>query len=281
MLRSGKRLEYQHHVIQTGDVPLHYAELPGEGPPLVLIHGIGMDWRVWQAMSRRLAPYFHLYMPDLRGHGQSGKPAHGYTLPHYASDIEDMIDQLGLHDAILVGSSLGGMVAASVEAPEDIVRRRILVDPPMTGGPTRDAEMLRTILKLKREPSGQLADYLQSQNPGSGRLYAEAMSDMWRAAADGIITDVLVDPDHYWNIDAALRWNRAPTLILQADRDRGGVLTDAQADRAVALLPRGQLLRVPGAGHAIHGDKPAEFVRILLNFAGIDRPISAGTPAGA
>ena len=281
MPRPSKRLEYMNHFIETGDVRLHYAELPGDGPPLVLVHGIGMDWRVWQAMSRRLAPYFHLYMLDLRGHGESGKPEHGYTLPHYASDIEEMIDRLGLSDVNLVGSSLGGMVVASVEAPHDIVRGRVLVDPPITGGPTRDPVMLRTILDLKHEPPGRLADYLQSQNPGSGRLYAEAMSDMWHEAADGVIVDVLDGGDRYWDIEPALRWNTAPTLILQADRARGGVLTDIQAQRAINILPDGKLIHVAGAGHAIHADKPVEFAQILLDFAGIAHPSTVPPERGA
>lgn len=280
MPRPSKRLEYLHHSIDTGDVRLSYAELRADGPPLILVHGIGMDWRVWQATSRRLAPYFHLYMLDLRGHGESSKPEHGYTLPHYASDIEEMLDQLGLQNVILVGSSLGGMVAASVEAPEDIVRGRILVDPPITGGPTRDPDMLRTILELKHEEPSALANYLQTQNPGAGRLYLEAISEMWRQAADGVIVDVLDDVDAYWNIEPALRWNTAPTLILQADQSRGGVLTDIEARRAVSILPRGDLMYIPGAGHAIHADKPVEFTNILLDFARIDDPTPAGPEVG-
>ncbi len=277
MPRPGKQLEYLHRFMDRGDIRLHYAELPRDGPPLILIHGIGMDWRVWQAMSRRLAPYFHLYMLDLRGHGESEKPDHGYTLGHYASDVEDMIEALGLRGVILVGSSLGGMVAASVEAPDDIVHARVLVDPPITGGPTRDPEMLRTILDLKHQPIDKLAGYLQGQNPGAGRLYLQAMSQMWHEAADGVIVDVLDDVDRYWNIEPALRWNTAPTLILRADPDRGGVLTDIEASRAVNLLQQGKLVYIPGAGHAIHADKPEEFVDLLLDFTAV-KPRVASSP---
>src|SRR5947208_15918750 len=111
---------FEHHVIQVPDVRIHYAELDVPGRPMLLLHGIGMDWRVWQAVSRRLRPHFHLYLLDLRGHGSSAKPESGYTLAHYAADVEDVIDTLGLRDVVLVGSSLGGMVAAVVEAPADI-----------------------------------------------------------------------------------------------------------------------------------------------------------------
>src|SRR4051795_10414953 len=89
---------FQHRFVQTPDVRLHYAELDTPGKPLVLVHGVGMDWRVWQAISRRLAADFHLYLVDLRGHGESDKPARGYSLPHYAADLEDLLDQLSLAD---------------------------------------------------------------------------------------------------------------------------------------------------------------------------------------
>src|SRR5690349_11860730 len=85
----------EHHTISANGLRIHYVEVDGPGRPMLLLHGIGMDWRVWQAISRRLAPNFHLYMLDLRGHGQSDKPARGYSLAHYAADAEDFLDGLG------------------------------------------------------------------------------------------------------------------------------------------------------------------------------------------
>src|SRR5438270_4502946 len=109
--RAASSLPPVHHgFVETSSRRIHCAEVVGVGPPLIMLHGIGMDWRVWQAISRRLVPFFHLYLLDLRGHGQSDKPAQGYSLAHYAADVEDIIDQLRLNGAILLGSSLGGMV---------------------------------------------------------------------------------------------------------------------------------------------------------------------------
>jgi pimeloyl-ACP methyl ester carboxylesterase len=257
--------------IQMPGARLHLMEIPGGGPPMVLLHGIGMDWRVWQAISRRLFPHFHLYLVDLRGHGQSSKPEHGYTLAHYAADIEDLLDRLRLSRAVLVGSSLGGMVAASVEVPVDMVGYRVLVDPPMTGGSIRDREMYETILELKREPVPALADFLGASNPGAGRFLLETMSQMWHEAADGVIEDMLADPDRYFAIGPALRANESQTLLMQADPTMGAVLTAEWARQALQLLPHGSLVTVLGAGHAIHAYKPAEFVQIILDFVGIAR----------
>ena len=253
--------------VELRDVSLHYVEVEGPGRPLLMLHGIGMDWRVWQAVSRRLAPHFHLYMLDLRGHGESGKPTHGYSLAHYAADVEDFIEALSLTGAVLLGSSLGGMVAIMVEAPDDIVTHRIVVDPPLTGGPVRDAETWRDILRLKHGPVRALTEYLRRMNPRGGALLMRMMAEMWHEAADGVLQELLDHEADYFAVDNALRAIDAPTLILQADPELGGVLSSDEAQRAVQLLQRGSLTYMPGAGHAIHAYKPAEFARIVQEFA--------------
>lgn len=257
--------KYRHRSIDTGGVRLHVAEVPGVRP-MVMLHGIGMDWRVWQAISRRLAPDFHLYLADLRGHGESDKPAGGYTIGHYAADVEELIVQLGLREAILVGSSLGGVVAAATELPADMVSHKVLVDPPLTGGPLRDPDTFRTILKLKHGETGPLADYLQESNPGVGRFLAEMMAQMWQESTDGVIETPLSDLQHYFAIDPALEATEQPVLLMQADRERGQALSDADAERTLQLLPRGTLVRVSGSGHAIHATNPAGFAELVHDF---------------
>lgn len=260
---------YQHRYLRVSDLSLHVAAMPGPGRPMLLLHGIGMDWRVWQAMSRRLHPWFALYLVDLRGHGESEKPNHGYTLSHYAADIEDLLDQLGIQNAVLIGSSLGGLVAAAVEAPVDIVAHRILVDPPLTGGPLRDPSQLEIILGLKHGPVEDLAAYLGVSYAGSGATWRRVMAEMWQRAADGVIVDLLANREHAFAIHQALRVDESPTLIMRGDRARGSVLTDAQVADALALLPRGSAVHVAGAGHAVHADRPEEFARLVLRFTGV------------
>jgi pimeloyl-ACP methyl ester carboxylesterase len=215
-------------------------------------------------------------MIDLRGHGQSDKPGHGYSLAHYAADVEDLIERLGLSGVVLLGSSLGGMVVAVVEAPIDLVTHRILVDPPLTGGPVRDAEMFRDIRKLKHEPVSVLAQYLRRSNPKAGSYLLRMMSEMWHETADGVIDDMLSQAEDYNAIEGALRANESPTLLLQADPQLGAVLSDEGARRALGALPRGSLVQIKGAGHAIHAYKPIEFVDIIHGFVGVGRPAPGG-----
>jgi len=247
-------------------VRLHYAHLAGEGPPALFIHGIGMDHRVWQALSRRVHPSFDLYMIDLRGHGGSNKPLHGYSIADYAADIEELLETLDVGPWIVAGSSLGGMVTAAIEAPPDVVSHRVLIDPPLTGGPVRDIATFRQILALKHRPVPELATFLAGSYPRAGTHLLRSMSEMWHQAADGVLLDPLANSEHYFDVDPALATCESPTLIVQADPDLGSVLSTAQARHALSLLPQGELVFIPGSGHAVHADKPVEFVSALTEF---------------
>lgn len=246
---------------------------------MVLLHGIGMDWRVWQAISRRLHPHFGLFMLDLRGHGSSAKPPTGYTLADYSADVEDVLDELNLTGAVLVGSSLGGMVGVVLEAPADVVSHRVLVDPPLTGGPVRDVAQFRRILELKHAPVAQLATFLGFSNRGAGQFYLTTMSEMWHETSDGVLLELLAASETFFAVDAGLSAIDAPVLLLQADPARGGVLTDSQAEHALSLLPRGILVRVDGAGHAIHAHQPERFVQLALEFCRMSSRGVAGQTA--
>jgi pimeloyl-ACP methyl ester carboxylesterase len=79
---------------------------------------------------------------------------------------------------------------------------------------------------------------------------------------------MLAAEDDFYAIDAVLRGIESPTLVMQADARMGAVLTDEQARRAVELMPRGRLVTVPGAGHAIHAYKPIEFTQLVVGFVG-------------
>lgn len=257
---------FQHGTFE-GDTRIHYVEVESDGPPLVLVHGIGMDWRVWQAVARRFVPHFHLYAVDLRGHGDSGKPAHGYSLAHYAADLEDLFDWLDLENTTLVGSSLGGAIAAVVEAPIELVSHRVFVDPPLTLGPIRDEGMFRDILVLKHESVEALARYLAASNPGAGVRATHMMSEMWHRASDAVIEELLSNPDSYYEMERELRNIESPTLLIQADPARGAVLREVDIHRALELLPHGESITIPGSGHAVHAFRPAEFVSLVERFS--------------
>src|SRR5215510_13147405 len=84
---------------------------PEDAPAVVLAHGILADHRVWDSVAQRLAGRFRVVRYDLRGHGGSSAPPGPYTMEQLADDVPALLDALGIAQAHLAGSSLGGMLA--------------------------------------------------------------------------------------------------------------------------------------------------------------------------
>src|ERR1700761_5758171 len=84
--------------------------LAGEGPPIILIHGITASSVVWEQVGEQLARHHTVLAPDLLGHGQSAKPRGDYSMGAFASGIRDLTLALGLGPVTVAGHSLGGGV---------------------------------------------------------------------------------------------------------------------------------------------------------------------------
>src|SRR5680860_1927313 len=83
----------------------------GQGPALLLLHGLGCDSSTWLPVMRRLSEQFTVVAPDLLGHGASDKPRGDYSLGGYANGMRDLLSVLGIDRVTVVGHSFGGGVA--------------------------------------------------------------------------------------------------------------------------------------------------------------------------
>lgn len=88
-----------------------YTDAGGTGSPLLFLHGTGCDSRDWEAVLNVLPAGLRTVRVDFRAHGDSDTPTHAFTLRNLADDVLALVEHLGLRDLILVGHSLGGMVA--------------------------------------------------------------------------------------------------------------------------------------------------------------------------
>jgi pimeloyl-ACP methyl ester carboxylesterase len=83
----------------------------GHGPALLLIHGMAGSSATWRAIIPRLSKKYRVIAPDLLGHGMSAKPRGDYSLGAFAAFLRDLLDELGVHRATVIGQSLGGGIA--------------------------------------------------------------------------------------------------------------------------------------------------------------------------
>jgi pimeloyl-ACP methyl ester carboxylesterase len=124
---------FKHQYAQVNGVKIHYV-IGGKGEPLLLVHGFGQNWYMWNRLVPELSKHFTVIMPDLRGVGESGKPAGGYDKKTMATDLHELMKKLGYQHIDLAGHDIGLMVAYAYSAqfPGD-VKKIALMDALLPG----------------------------------------------------------------------------------------------------------------------------------------------------
>ncbi|MGD0215682.1 MAG: alpha/beta hydrolase [Terriglobales bacterium] len=268
-------------------VQLNYAEGPANGPPLVLLHGLGRRWQVFLPVIPALSLRWHIFAPDLRGHGKSSHVARGYHGPQYSDDLAALLRERVGAPAVLFGHSLGGMLAMWVAShyPE-LVRALILGDNIIVARHLRNpmyAALFKGLRDLARQggsveqiadgignivlpsPSGRLVRICEF--PGNDEAYLLA----WARSVKQ------VDPDAYdmtldgsslegWDGETVLRGITCPTLLLQASEELGGMMSDSDVALAKSLLPHHAHVRFENLGHALFIQQPEPVLRAVTNF---------------
>ena len=276
-----------HHSIPTTDGgTLHVVER-GAGRPIVLLHGITLSALTWHYQFEDLAHDHRLVAVDLRGHGTSKAGDAEWDLSRLAIDLADVFDHLDLRDAVLVGHSMGGMVALrfALDRP-DVVAERVarLVLMSTSGGPVvrlaayqalTDAitPAAKKALSLgDRIPGGLFAgndlSYLIFRL-GMGRNPAPEHVELNRLMTAGTPISVWSELlGHVAGFDVRSRLGEIdlPALVMVGTRD---LLTPpASARQLVAGLPRAEPLAVfAGAGHMLMLERRAEVAERLRSFA--------------
>jgi pimeloyl-ACP methyl ester carboxylesterase len=111
----------------VNNVKIHYV-IGGKGEPLLLIHGFGQNWYMWNRLLPELSKHFTVIAPDMRGIGESGKPAGGYDKKNMAVDMHELMKKLGFKHINLAGHDIGLMVAYAYAAqfPADVKKIALL-----------------------------------------------------------------------------------------------------------------------------------------------------------
>lgn len=119
---------FSHHVATVNEIRLHYV-IGGHGDPVVLLHGWPQTWYAWRKIMPALAEQYTVIAPDMRGFGDSDKPATGYDKRTVADDIYQLVRQLGFERIFLVGHDMGGPVGyAYAAAHREDVRRFVFIE---------------------------------------------------------------------------------------------------------------------------------------------------------
>jgi pimeloyl-ACP methyl ester carboxylesterase len=266
--------------------------LAGQGPALLLIHGIGDSSDTWREIIPRLARDHTVIAPDLLGHGRSDKPRADYSVAAYANGMRDLISVLGLDRVTVVGHSLGGGVAMqfAYQYPERC-ERLVLVS---SGGVSRDVHRL---LRLASAPSADFVlpllalPFTRMTTHVAFKLLQRLQTDLGRDADDLLrVFDALPDATarlaFVRTLRAVVDWRGQvitmldrcyltrgmPTLLVWGARD--AVIPFEHARVAHAAMPGSRLEAFPDAGHFPHHSDPDRFTAVLTEFLASTTPAS-------
>ncbi len=279
------------HCFHTGVVTLNYAEGEASGHPLVLLHGGSARWQSALPLIAELSQRWHVYAPDLRGHGQSGRVPGCYRLRDYAADIAAFLEQVVQQPAVLFGHSLGGHIAILVAACyPHLVRGLIIGDAPfdrakLQGALLRDQPRLlywrelagsghsleemtealkKTPITVGGEPDQVAASILfGEENP----WFRDMAENLRLLDADMLTAVVEFDQMHEgYDYERLFPLITCPVLIIQGSPTHGGMLTYEEVERALTLLPRATVARMETVGHPLHTQEKESVLLAMTAF---------------
>lgn len=253
--------------IQSNGISLYY-EIHGNGQPLLFIHGLGSSTRDWEYQVLEFSKSYKVITFDLRGHGQSDKPAGPYSMGMFAMDTIGLLKTLEVDAPHVVGLSLGGGVVfqLAVDAlmafksltivnstPELLVRtfkdqmsvwQRIAIVKIL--GIKKMGEVLSKRLFIKPEQEDIRRIFVERWAENDQRAYLNAM----RALVG-------------WSVTARIGSIQCPTLVIAADQDYSPL---SIKEAYTAKIPGAQLVTIPDSRHATPVEHPQEFNLVLQKF---------------
>lgn len=273
----------QGHADVNG-IRLHYAEI-GAGPLVILLHGFPQCWYEWHDVMPRLAGYFHLVAPDMRGYNLSDKPrgVSEYTLDKVAEDIASLIEALGEERAHIVGHDWGGEVAwhMGMYRPER-VDRLVVINAPHPAAFQREARRpeqllrssytlffqlpvvseaaIRLLLRLGLRATAYVPQTFSDQtldvyeNAVSQPYAATSMLNYYRAAFRQAFNP----------LQTRLQTVTCPTMLLWGMRDFA--LPPRLAEGTEHWVPGLQVEWIEDSGHWVPEEKPPLIADSLLRF---------------
>jgi esterase len=267
------------HVI-AGGIRIHVLDWGNAAAaPILFLHGGALTAHTWDLTSLAMRRMFHCVAMDLRGHGDSEwSPAMEYDVEDHLADVRAVVGAMDLAPCVVVGHSLGAMVALALAAAHpDLVRALVLVDatPDVTRGAVSG---IREFVSSTSEPTSldRLVEAAVEFNPRRTKeLLRRSLLHNLRPARNGQWTWKYdrrhLDDSQFERLrrEFARVGDRAGDVVCPVMVVRGAeseAVTPAGAARFAGRFPQGCWTSVDNAGHTVQGDNPAGLVRELRAF---------------
>ncbi|WP_346386871.1 alpha/beta fold hydrolase [Nocardioides sp.] len=264
----------------------------GQGPAVLLLHGLGCDHTTWEPIIDTLARRYTVIAPDLLGHGLSSKPRADYSVGGYANGMRDLLTVLGVDKVTVIGHSFGGGVAMqfAYQFPERTERMMLVSSGGL--GPDVSAAIravttpgFHQVMGLLTLPgvrhAGMAGMRALSRTPWKAtrdldevaEIY-DSFKDPYARAAIRHVVKAVVD----WRgqivtmADRAYLTEEMPMAVVWGRDDM--VIPVRHANNAAAMAPKARVEVIPNAGHFPHKDHPQRFAKIVHEFIRSTQPAS-------
>lgn len=250
-------------------VSLNYKKA-GEGPALIILHGLFGSLDNWATLARTWANEFTVYQVDLRNHGKSPH-TDTHTIPDMAADIIGFIRQHEITNPVLLGHSMGGKVAMEVALQEPpVIRGLIIADIGAQRYPRGHDyifDAIRSIdldeMSSRKEIESKLSEFIE--NEGEVLFMSKNMDRTrdgfkWKINVDTLEQDY---EEIIQSIDPGRVFNK-PVLLLRGEKSH--YVQSKDLDLLKEFFPRIRIEDIAGAGHWLHADNPEAFDEHVRKF---------------
>lgn len=256
------------------DVPANgttlYVEEAGEGQPLVFVHGMCGDARVWSGQVERLRGRFRCVAYDRRGHTRSARTDVAETVGLHADDLAGLIEALELAPCVVVGSSGGARIVVDfIRRYPALVRGAVASEPPIGAlAPEAFAAMIGEVAPSVKQaaesgdPRGAVDAFFAVICPGLWNAIDEPIKDRFRDNAPMLFTDLGMPPYQLTESDAAMI--AVPTLMIGGTHSNPALLGAART--LAGWLPNSRFVELD-CGHVTYAEKPEGFANAVTDFA--------------
>ncbi|AEH37777.1 alpha/beta fold hydrolase [Halopiger xanaduensis] len=225
----------------------------GEGPPVVLAHGMYDNGRRWVRLGSELADDYEVIAYDARGHGRTDAPETGYDMTNRVADLVGIVDELGLPNPVLVGHSMGAATVACAAADHPDLPRALVLEAParFREAPQMDMETARErSRKLVREAQDLSLEERIDQHYDDVDAEPEQIRRLAVATGECSPRVAMYAQEHRLVVETFDEIT-CPTLSLRPDLDVADRTSDLNAAERLASE---RLVHVPDAGHYVFRD---------------------------
>ncbi len=243
----------------------------GRGTPLVFIHAFPLSKAMWQPQVDALEDFYRVITIDLRGHGESDTVLWNDTLDNYAADVIDLLDDLGISQAIFIGLSMGGYVLFSIYRNyANRVKAMVLADTRAQSDSEEGKAGRRSMAQMAfNEGASAIADLMlpklltPSTMKHHPKIVEQVRQMILHTPTAGIIVDLMAMAARPDSTDL-LRTISCPTLVIVGEEDQAAPVAESQY--LTNRIPNSTLVTIPAAGHLSNYEQPAAFNQALQTF---------------